>query len=407
MQNNKEQDVRKVVLAMPLATYHGQEYVDNLRALGTALLKAAQVLNRYCGRGYFLRWFTSGSDEDDLESVASNLDVAMRALVEDYVLETIVAKDKKALKVYELRRAMCREAGMDMPKTWTADFANKVLEKLKKDKPDELEKLMKELGGVRDSSMVDELSYIDFRLKELEAKVQQHDQQLQQQGQQIQELIKGLANMTTEKILEVMNEFQNRPPAALAAYLQDWWDSKDYLKGKLKSSVKCGVFLDAIVTWVTNNKSDGLATLKEYDEALLEEQPALLSEVSSGSIQGRLFLEEVFIKLADLDGDSNVSRKELLACQIKAEMFAQDNALATPNDWFQMLKAIFLGFDRTSLSATLPGPGSSPGEQQQPAAGGEDSGLALPEIVQLTGALSIIASYKITTLLEEYIHGTR
>ena len=142
-------------------------------------------------------------------------------------------------------------------------------------------------------------------------------------------------------------------------------------------------------------RSNGKKKLIMYDMVLRGDVADmgldLVAPASGGC--GNAFLDHVLIRELDENADGVVTEAELMSVQIKAGAYARlktkDEAKWILNDWLEFLYAIFIGFDRESLL---------------PPVASEQTMCRLEQRMQVK---NIIQSYNISSMVSEYVEGTR
>ncbi|KAG1680576.1 hypothetical protein FOA52_015023 [Chlamydomonas sp. UWO 241] len=357
------------------------------------LALAAKFLHAYSGRGFLKRMLLSNTDEAKFALLTARVKEEMLTIAFVAVAEWGPRPQDSQLAplpdAKALRTALAKLAGRSDGEMMSEAGLDKCLEDVALDKPEELRALL------RGARMEDRI--IDAALGEIRKRVRMLEVEIV--------VIRGTVDAlraTVAQILKVNKANADLPPASLLPALSVWW-SKNV--GKHKKSVNAHTFASKLASWMRENGHE--ARLVECETELSDRG---FQFNTSGSVPG--FLDPVLVWLLDADCDGQITRTELVSVQIKAARFADEGLLAddegkriAPGDWPTLLDALLLGLDGVGeLAGIKAGRGPS-----NCAAGSNDSvadGL-MQQLEKLMKVKAVIQSYQITSLLEDYVKGTR
>lgn len=102
------------------------------------------------------------------------------------------------------------------------------------------------------------------------------------------------------------------------------------------------------------DREESKSSLQKFDQTLDKIVAREGLTMATSKRCGNAFLDFVFARELDENADGLVTQEELLSVQIKAETYAKhkfkkDETKWTHSDWLQLLRSIFVGFDRDSL----------------------------------------------------------
>eukprot|EP00955_Chlamydomonas_euryale_P029945 315693-Chlamydomonas_euryale.AAC.1 len=92
--------------------------------------------------------------------------------------------------------------------------------------------------------------------------------------------------------------------------------------------------------------------LDEYERKLVDEGLVPVDWCQQRHARPTL-IDPVLIGFLDDDNDGHVHRRELLAAQTKAAIYAEEHLLRLPDDWITMLNALFVGLPDDAVRSWL------------------------------------------------------